>query len=185
MASQEQQYSAEFKAKVASEALDQNKQNLDQLSDKYDVPVSVILTWATKYEKDPKVFEKSGTEGTSAKAESDEDTVVNVEIEDEKVSRSISYGAMADNLDYKKLTFWSVLGIIFVIIFVQLLFEMYEMTTQINLEQLSAESEYHEVTEQTREARERLNSFGVVDIEEGTYRIPIDSVMNDMAVDGE
>lgn len=185
MANQEKQYSPEFKAKVASEALDQDKKNLDQLSKKYSVPVSVILTWATKFEKDPKVFEKETTEQVQKEADSEEDTVVDVEIEDEKVSHSISYGVMGDKLDYKKLTFWSILGIIFVIIFVQLLKEMYDQTTQINLNQLSAESQYYDVTEQKRQAEERLNSFGVVDMEQGIYRIPIDSVMNDMAVDSE
>lgn len=185
MASQDKQYSPEFKAKVASEALDQNKKNLDGLSEKHDVPVSLILTWATKFEKDPKVFEKETTEQAPSQPDSDEDTVVDVEIDDEKVSHSISYGVMGDELDYKKLAFWSILGIIFVIIFVQLLKEMYDQTTQINLNELSAQSQYYDVTEQKEQAQKRLDSFGVVDIEQGIYRIPIDSVMNDMAVDSE
>lgn len=185
MANQEKQYSPEFKAKVASEALDQDKKNLDRLSEKHDVPVSVILTWATKFEKNPTVFKKEPTEQVQQGADSEKDTVVDVEIEDEKVSQSISLGVMGDKLDYKKLTFWSILGIIFVIIFVQLLKEMYDQTTQINLNQVSAESQYYDVSEQNRQAEERLNSFGVVDIEQGIYRIPIDSVMNDMAVDSE
>lgn len=179
------QYSSEFKAEVAREALDQNKQNLDRLSDKYDVPVSLILRWAVRLERNPDYEFESTPVSEPSGAEAEDDTVVDVDIGDEKVSRSISYGVMPDDLDIKKLTFWSVLGIVFVIIFVQLLKEMYDQTTQINREMISAQSEFYDVTEQNRQAREKLNSFGVVDISEGIYRIPIDSAINEIAVDVE
>lgn len=185
MASQEPTYSSEFKAKVALEALAQNKKNLDRLSDKYDVPVSVILTWAVQLERNAANVYTTSQEPANVQTAAEENAVVDVEINDEKVSHSISYGVMGDELDIKKLTFWSVLGIIFVIIFVQLLFEMYEMSTQINKDRISARSEYHDVNEQNRKDMEKLSSFGVVDIEQGIYRMPIDSVINDMAVDGE
>ncbi len=184
MASQEKSYSSEFKKKIAQKALDQNKQNLDRLSDKYDVPVSVILTWTTKYEKNPESLNTTVAPVNEGN-EPAEDTIVNVEVDDKEISESISHGVMGDNLDIKKLSFWSLLGIVFVIIFVQLIKEMYDQTTQINMERLSAQSEYFDVSSQTEKDRERLSSFGVVDVENGTYRIPIDSVINDMAADGE
>lgn len=185
MANQESNYSSKFKAKVALEALARDNQNLEPLSDKYDVPVSVILTWAVQLERNAANIYSTTTEPTDVTTAEEENSFVNVEIDDEEVSESVSHGVMGDKLDYKKLTFWSVLGIIFVIIFVQLLVEMYQMTTQYNQERVSAQSEYHEVSEQNRKDKERLSSFGVVDIENGIYRIPIDSVINDMAVDGE
>jgi transposase-like protein len=183
MASQEE-YSPEFKAKVAAEALAQDRKNLDKLSAKYDVPVSLILTWASKYEKDPESFETSDAPVDEAH-ESEEDTVVRVDVDDEEISESISHGVMGDNLNVKKLTFWSVLGIIFVIVFIQLLKEMYDQTTQINMERLSAQSEYYDVNAQEKKDRERLSTYGVVNVEEGIYRIPIDSVISKMAADGE
>ncbi|MBN2730919.1 MAG: hypothetical protein JXR26_00690 [Balneolaceae bacterium] len=121
----------------------------------------------------------------SSESKAKEDTVVDVEINDENVSDSINHGVMGDKHDYKKLTFWSILGILFVVIFVQLLMEMYDQATQINNDQISASSEYYDIREQERKDTERLSSFGVVDIENGVYRMPIDSVINDMAVDGE
>jgi transposase-like protein len=84
MASQEE-YSPEFKAKVAAEALAQDRKNLDKLSAKYDVPVSLILTWASKYEKDPESFETSDAPVDEAH-ESEEDTVVRVDVDDEEIS---------------------------------------------------------------------------------------------------
>lgn len=121
----------------------------------------------------------------SSESKAKEDTVVDVEINDENVSDSINHGVMGDKHDYKKLTFWSILGILFVVIFVQLLMEMYDQATQINNDQISASGEYYDIREQGRKDTERLSSFGVVDIENGVYRMPIDSVINDMAVDGE
>lgn len=185
MASEEPTYSSEFKAKIALEALAQNKKNLDRLSDKYDVPVSVILTWTVQLERNAANVYATSSEPANVTVPRDEDTVVDVEINDEKVSHSISYGVMGDKLDYKKLTFWSVLGVILVVIFVQLLMEMYDQATQINEDRISASSEYYDIQEQNRKDMERLSSFGVVDIENGVYRMPIDSVINDMAVDGE
>ena len=183
MASQDQSYSYEFKVKVAEEAIDRDKKNLDKLGEKYDVPVSLILTWAQKYERDPQSLREDSDKHKQVK-EPEDDTLVDISIDNKEISESIGYGAMFDDLDIKKLTFWSVLGIIFVIIFVQLLVEMHQLTTQVNMERVSAASEY-DVVQQNEKAREQLNNFGVVDIEEGIYRIPIDSVINDMAVDGE
>ncbi len=51
MASEEKNYTAAFKKEVARKALDQQKKDLDKLSNEYDVPVSVILMWATELEK--------------------------------------------------------------------------------------------------------------------------------------
>lgn len=184
MASQDKPYSSEFKAKIARKALDQDKKNLDHLSQKYDVPVSLILTWATQYEKNPESLKTTDTPPDKGNEE-DEDTVVSVEIADSEISESIGHGVMSDKLDIKKLTFWSVLGIIFVAVFVQLLVEMYQIAAQQNKERVLAQSEYSEVSKQYQKDREKLSSFGVVDIEQGIYRIPIDSAINDMAVDGE
>ena len=185
MASPQKQYSAEFKAKVALKALAQDKKNLDRLSDKHDVPVSMILTWTAQLERNAAHVYQTSAEPTDVSPPTRDIDLVDVEIDDEEVSQSISYGVMGDELDYKKLTFWSVLGIVFLIIFTQLLFEMYDISQQVNDDRIAASSQYHDVNEQKEQARERLTNFGVVDIEEGIYRIPIDSVMNEMAVDGE
>ena len=84
----------------------------------------------------------------------------------------------------KRLTFWSVLGTILVIIFVQALFEMYQYNELTTRQRVSAASgEHYQANQLKKEAEERLNSFGVVNLEEGVYRMPIDSVINSMAVE--
>ncbi len=181
MEGEEKKYTPEFKKEVAQKALDQSKKNLDSLSEKYDVPVSQILMWATELEKGGEEFFESPEE--EAEDHISEGSDVDVEISDSRVADSLNYGVMLDQLNYKRLTFWSVLGVILVIIFVQGLFEMYEYSQQLTQESVSAESQYYQANQLKQEASEQLDSFGVVDLENGIYRIPIDSAINDIAAE--
>lgn len=183
MASEEKNYSAAFKKEVAQKALDQSKKNLGNLSKEYDVPVSVILMWATE-------LEKGGEDIFEAQEKPQEEPVegiteVDLEITDKKVADSVEHGVMLDQLNYKRLIFWSVFGTILVLVFVQGLFEMYQYNERITQDRVSAESEYYQANQLQREAQQQLESFGVVDLENQIYRIPVDSVINQMAVDEE
>jgi transposase-like protein len=184
MANEKQNYSADFKKEVAQKALEQSKKNLDKLSEKYNVPVSVILMWATELEKGGEnVFEAQEDDDTSSPEEPAES--MDVEVTDEQLADSVEHGVMEDKLNYKRLMFWSVFGTILVVIFVKGLYEMYQYNTQITQERVSSESEYYQVNQMKKEARQQLDSFGVVDLENGTYRIPIDSAISKMAADEE
>jgi transposase-like protein len=183
MANEKHNYSADFKKEVAQKALDQSKKNLDKLSKKYDVPVSVILMWATELEKGGEdVFETKKDENASSEEPIES---VDVEVTDQELADSVEHGVMQDKLNYKRLIFWSVFGTILVIVFVRGLYEMYQYNTQVTQERVSSESEYYQVNQMKKEARQQLNSFGVVDLENGTYRIPIDSAINKVAADEE
>jgi transposase-like protein len=182
MASEEQNYTASFKKEVAQKALDQSKKNVDKLSEEHDVPVSLILMWATELEKGgEEVFETSEQQEESSEVEER----IDVAITDEEVANSVEHGVMDDKLNYKRLIFWSIFGIILVLIFARALFEMYQYNEQTLQERVSAESEFYEVTKMKNEARQDLDSFGVVDLENGIYRIPIDSAITQIAADYE
>lgn len=182
MANEEQNYTSEFKSKVALEALEQDKQNLDRLSDKYDVPVSLILQWTVQLEKEgADVFESETAAQKEEEAHIEDHESVDVEVDNADIAESISFGVMHDDLNYKRLIFWSVLGMILVVIFVKGLFEMYQYNTAVSRDRISEESQYYQIQELNKEAQETLNSFGVVNAEEGIYRIPIDSAMKDIA----
>lgn len=183
MPANENNYTPEFKKKIAQKALDQSKQNLEQLSKEYDVPVSVILMWATELEKGG---EDAFKEAEENKSEASSSKTVDVTVSEEEVETSIEHGVMSDNLNYKRLTFWSVLGVILVIVFVQALFEMYQYNVQNTEQRVAAESgEHYKSVQLKKEARNHLNSFGIVSLEDSTYNMPIDSVINNMAVDEE
>lgn len=183
MASEEQKYSAEFKKEVAQKALDQSKQNLDELSEEYDVPVSVILMWATEFEKGgDDVFE---SEEDTEEEPTGEQEQIDVEISDDRVVDSINFGVMLDQLNYKRLVFWSVFGVIIVSVLVQALFELYQYNQSFVEERVSSESQYYQANQLREEAEQQLNSFGVIDLENEIYRIPIDSAISNMAADEE
>jgi len=183
MASEDKQYTAAFKKEVAQKALKQDKKKLDKLSEKYDVPVSVILMWTTEFEKGGEdAFETVEEEKKSTEHEVRN---VDVEITDQKVADSVEHGVMGDQLNYKRLTFWSVFGIILVLIFVKALIEMNQYNVQNTQDRVSSESEYFQVNQMKRNSRQHLESFGVVDLENGTYHVPVDSVISRMAADEE
>jgi hypothetical protein len=183
MSNEEQTYTPALKRKVASEAIEQNKENLDTLAEKYDVPVSLILTWTVTLEKEGENAFKEEASSEEVKAEpriADEETV-ELEVSDSNLSESITKGVMADNLNYQRLIFWSVLGTALLIIFVYALFEMFQYNTDVTRERILEDSQYYEINQLRTEAEETLSTFGVVDLEEGVYRIPIDSAINEIA----
>lgn len=184
MASEEQKYSAEFKKEVAQKALNQSKQNLDDLSDQYDVPVSVILMWATELEKGGEDVFETSEEDTEEEVTEEYDQV-DVEITDGKVADSVDHGVMLDQLNYKRLVFWSVFGIIIVSVIVQALYELYQYNQSFIEERVSSESQYYQANQLREEGEQQLDSFGVVDLENGIYRIPIDSAISNIAADEE
>lgn len=180
MASEEQHYTPEFKKKVAEKALEQDEKNLDALSGEFDLPVSVILMWTEEYKKEgADAWDKEVSPTQSEKA--GDEMEVEVEITDPEIADSVDTGVMLDRLNIKRLAFWSILGIILVLIFIQSLYEMNQYNTQVTQQRVSAESQYYQVNQLKEEARNRLSSFGVVDLENGIYRIPIDSAINEMA----
>jgi len=180
MASEEKNYTPEFKKEVAQKALDQSKKNLDELSEEYDVPVSVILMWATEVEKGGIAVFEEPEEIEHPEEEQEEFDVV---ISDDNVADSMRVGVMLDKLNYKRLVFWSVLGVIIFVVFVRALIAMFEYNERTMQEQVSSKSEFHHITQLKQQARDKINSFGVVNLDKGIYRIPIDSAINELAAD--
>lgn len=179
MSKEEKSYSIEFKTTVAMKAIELGKKNLDRLSEKYEVPVSTILTWAVQYEKNPDRFQAEYVSSASA-AESGVAENVDVEVSDGTIAESMSYGVMPDHLNIRRMLFWSFLGIALVLIFIISLREMFNYSQAVARESASESTEFYQVNRLKQEARETLNSFGVVDLENGIYRIPIDSAINEI-----
>lgn len=186
MASEEKKYTPDFKIKVAEEALDQGKQNLDTLSDKFDVPVSLILMWTAEYEKHgADAFDETDVSGPEKTERTEEPETVTIDITDEKIAESVSLGAMFEDLNMRTIVFWSIVGFVLFNVFVTVLHEMYHRDEQLARDQVSATTEFYQVNQLINQQKKELSEFGVVDAENGIYRIPIDSVINEMAVDSE
>ncbi len=175
---EKEHYSSEFKAKVALQALARNKKNMEPLSERYDVPVSLILVWAVQLERNAAgVYEASAPPEEVLHAP----IPVDIEIDNADMANSIEQGVMSDKLNYKRLISWTIIGLMLVAIFTQMLIEMFQITTSRSPEQVSGQDAFYEVAQKKQEAEEQLSTFGVAN-EEGTiYRVPVDLVIEQMA----
>ncbi len=108
---------------------------------------------------------------------------VTLETVDSSFAGAVSHGVNDDAMDFGKLFFWSGLGIVTVIVFVVGLIFFAQFSFFNAQKTVSENSSYLEITEMRATQNEQLNSFGVVDLEDGVYHIPIDEAINNIAVD--
>ncbi len=168
-------HTAEFKAKVALEALSGNKDSVSEVAAKYDVSTAEVEAW---------VSELQGN-ATAAFGGSDQGQVLDVEIESDNAAfvHAVNYGVEDEGLNMPSIYMWSGIGIVAVVVFIAVLIPFAQYSLNNAKENANITSSYYEIEKLTQEADERLNSYGVVDLEEGVYRIPIDEAINTLAVD--
>jgi len=169
-------HSSEFKIKVAKEAASESQKVIQSIASKYEVTEEEVLRWASKY---------SDQDTELASTYSDQGSVEDVDIstEDDELVSGISQGVMSDNLNYNKLIFWSTVGTSLVIIFVIAMVFFSQFSLFEAQKEASLRVTYSDFTDLRAEQEQELNSFGVVDLEEGIYRIPIDSAISKIAID--
>jgi len=126
--------------------------------------------------------EKSNTKVTIEDKESD---IVNVSIKSDDTTfvTSVNHGVEEEGLDLGAIYKWSGIGIVTVVVFVVVLMYYAQYALNSAKSNVNVTSSYYEIEQLTQEADERLNSYGVIDSEEGIYRIPIDEAINKMATD--
>ena len=170
-------HSAKSKANIALEALSIPENELDTLAEKHGVTKSEIKEWVKDLKKNASsAFSEETESGVHHHTVAGED--VTIETDDEDLYRYVQHGVHEDKLNYKKLTFWSVLGTALVIIIIALLIPFSQMTLFNAKMDASENSTPLEIRELRAQDEEILNSFGVVDLENGIYRIPIDSAIS-------
>lgn len=178
-------YSSDFKAKVALAAVASSREVIQEIAEKYNVSEEEIIEWASQLNKNAAAV--LSTEVPEAKEESHshhaapEGEDVEIALDDEDTIFSIGSGVMSDEMNYSKLIFWSSFGTALVVIFVISLVYFSQYSLFEAQQEVSAESIYYDISELEREQTEILNSYGVVDPEQGIYRIPIDSAINKIA----
>ena len=106
-----------------------------------------------------------------------------IESDNEIFVTAVKHGVEEEGLDIKAITMWSVLGIITVIIFVGVLIPFSQFAFNSARENVNVTSSYYEIEQLERDANETLTTYGVVNGEEGIYRIPIDEAINKLATD--
>tara|TARA_R110000868_G_scaffold270814_1_gene530293 strand:+ start:522 stop:1061 length:540 start_codon:yes stop_codon:yes gene_type:complete len=173
-------HSAEFKAHTALEALSLSPVELEDFAKKKGVSKDEVVEWvATLKKNSANLFADSNDAHTGHHHASGVN--VDLETEDEVLAAAVSHGVNDDNLNYKKLFFWSVFGIGLVVVIIIGLIQFAEASWFKAQKEASINSEYSKIKELKAKDQEILNSYGVVDLEEGTYRIPIDQAINNIA----
>lgn len=173
-------YSKDFKAKVALDAVSQSRAIIGEIAEKYDVSEEEVLAWIARRHED--IAPMFSDDDTAHIIESEVEDV-SLETEDEAFAHAVEHGVMDDDLNYSRLIFWSAFGTALVAIFVVGLVYFSQYSLFETQKEVSKNSTYSEVKELRAGQKEQLNSFGVVDLENGVYHIPIDSAINNIAVD--
>ncbi len=175
-------HNAEFKAKVALEAVSAENKIYSEIAKKYDLSVDDVSEWTAELKKSAvDIFGGSSDDHSHSTTSTIKD--VSIESEDTFFIEAVNHGVENENLDYNKIFFWSGLGIVTVVVFIVALifFSQYSFNNAKNNALNS--STYLEITKLKADQTEQLNTYGVVDLEAGVYRIPIEEAINKIATD--
>ncbi len=151
--------------RIAKQAAAGGTEDLKRLAEENSISQQQIQNWIREYN-----IEAPGDESQEVSLEASESFVDSVE-----------YGATFDNLNYNRLTFWSVFGTAVILIFIISIMFIHEYTRTSALQRSDESSLYYDINELQEQEKETLETFGVVDPEEGIYRIPIDSAITIMS----
>ncbi|MFU8811530.1 MAG: transposase [Balneolaceae bacterium] len=168
MSNEKKTFTLDEKTKIALEA---SSGSLKDVADQYGVDASTITEW----------MKETGV-SASKPVYDDESDEVTLETTSDFFS-SAEAGVTPDNLNYKRLTFWSVFGTVVILFFIVSIIYVYDFTTQGTQQVRSEQSDFYDVNELRERNNARLSSFGVVDLDENIYHIPIDSAISRLAVD--
>jgi len=176
MSNEKKNFTKNEKAKIALKAISGGNKVLKELASEHNVSEDEILDWASELGiiNPEKKVETTPPEEKSFK----KDDEVELEVTTEEFSDAIKFGASIDNLNMKRLTFWTIFGTFLVLIMVIGIVKVYDHTISTTQQEASGKSIFYDISELKQNDNEILNSFGVVDPDEGIYRIPIDSAIS-------
>ena len=171
--------SPEFKAKVGYEAALASKKLISELAAKYKVSEDEVITWSGIYGGS-----HIAEEATEAIMDHDDHAPAGVDVEissaNDEFVVAVGEGVTNDSLPYSKLGMWITIGLTTVVALIVFASQLQEYMTLQKERRVSNASTYTEITRLQAEQNEQLNSFGVVDGDNGVYSVPIDSAINKM-----
>lgn len=165
MSKKQKQFTDEEKNSIALKAVSGGDETIKRLSEKHNISKEEIRNW----------IRETGVKPVKEKKEE-----VTLDASENFIA-SVNYGANFDNLNYRRLTFWSIFGVAVIVIFVQSIMFIHDYTESSSVQLRSEQSQFYEIDKIKQNDQETLNSFGVVNAEEGIYRIPIDSAITQIA----
>lgn len=169
MSNESKKFTEEKKAAIALKAASGGEEEIKRLAEEHNVSEDKIKTWIRET-------------GASSVEEANEE--YSLEATD-NFTQQVEYGASFDKLNYGRLTFWSVFGTAVVLIMIIAIMALHDYTTSSTTQQASERSLYFDIEQLKERDRTKLESFGVVDPDEGIYHIPVDSAIRIMARENE
>lgn len=164
MSNSSKNFTEEEKAAIALKAASGQESKLQELADKHDVSVEEIQDWMRE---------------TGVSVVNEDDDSISIETTD-SYAASVEYGVSFDAPDYKKIVFWTTFGSAVVLLIIVSVFYVHSYTSSNVADRTSEESQFYNIQEIQQRDTETLNSYGVVDPEEGVYRIPIDRAISEI-----
>jgi hypothetical protein len=173
-------HSAEFKAQTALEAISLPVGELDGFAKKKGVSKNEVIEWVAALKKNSATLFAEGADAHGDHHHASGENV-NLETEDEILAAAVAHGVHNDDLNYNKLFFWTTFGTGLVVVIIYGLIQFAQASWFDAQNEASINSEYSEIKELKAKDQEILNNYGVVNLEEGVYRIPIDQAINNIA----
>ncbi len=99
----------------------------------------------------------------------------------EEFAAVVNHGVEDEGINLAAVYKWSGIGVVFVIISVVVLIYFAQYAYSNAEANVNVTSAYYEIEKLREEGEAILNSYGIIDLEEGVYRIPIDEAINKMA----
>jgi len=174
MSKDPKEFRAEEKKAIVEEAIAAGKRNVEKIADKHEISVELLHTWIREQDV-TYVFEPDAIE--------DEESV-ELQVTDE-FANDYEFGATPDHLNYPRLAFWGTFGTLVILLMIFGIFSLHNYTFQSVSQLQSSQSTFYDIDTIKERDRVTLDSFGVVDLEAGIYRMPIDSVISQMATDSD
>lgn len=176
MSKESKKISKEEKTSIVLKAVSKGEGAYKELAENHGVTVEEIRTW----------IRESGAADVNKTETGDLDdgNTVSLDASDDFLE-SVEYGATLDKLNYKRLVFWAVFGTALIILIITAIQMIHNYTTSGVQRQVSEQSRFFNIDRSNQEAEEMLNTFGLVDLEAGIYRIPVDSAISRMANESE
>lgn len=173
MSNDSKNFTFDEKTKIALKAASGDRGTIINLAEKHDVSVEEIEEW---------IRETGITNVKSPDADDHESVSI---LATEEFANDYEFGATPDKLNYSRLFFWTIFGTAVILLFIVAVFNVYDYTYDGVIQRNAEESMYYEIDQLEASSTEELNSFGVVNLEEGIYRIPIDSAITKIAQESE
>lgn len=180
----EQSYSDDFKAKLVLQATSPQGPSPSEITGEHGITVQELVSWAMEMDLSSEDIQllKTAAGDESDGASSD----VTLTGTSATFVDDIRFGMTRDILDVRKVAFWTFFGSGFVAFLVVGMVLIYSVITTNSIQRAYAESGgNYEVSQLKAEQAEHLDSFGVLDTDEGVYHVPIDAVIEQMAAGAE